>query len=84
MTAAAVHGDESRVQPLIEVSGLKKHFPVSKGVFSRVAGYVYAVDGVSFYIDHGETLGLVGESGCGKSTTAISLSRSRLVLDVAT
>jgi len=54
--------------PLIEVSGLKKHFPIVKGVFSRPAGTVYAVDGVSFHIDPGETLGLVGESGCGKST----------------
>ena len=54
--------------PLIEVDGLKKHFPIYKGVFSRVSGQVYAVDGVSFRIDRGETLGLVGESGCGKST----------------
>jgi peptide/nickel transport system ATP-binding protein/oligopeptide transport system ATP-binding protein len=54
--------------PLLEVIGLKKHFPVRKGIFSRISGYVYAVDGVSFHIGHGETLGLVGESGCGKST----------------
>jgi oligopeptide/dipeptide ABC transporter ATP-binding protein len=53
---------------LIEVQNLKKHFPIHQGVFSRVAGAVYAVDGVSFHIDRGETLGLVGESGCGKST----------------
>ena len=55
-------------QPLMEVTDLKKHFPVYKGVFSRVAGQVKAVDGVSFSSQPGETLGLVGESGCGKST----------------
>ncbi len=54
--------------PLLEVTDLKKHFPIHTGVFSRVAGHVYAVDGVSFHIGRGETLGLVGESGCGKST----------------
>ena len=63
--APAAHGEAN---PLVEVSDLRKHFPLRKGVFSRVAGYVYALDGVSFHIDHGETLGLVGESGCGKST----------------
>jgi oligopeptide/dipeptide ABC transporter ATP-binding protein len=54
--------------PLLEVGNLKKHFPVRRGIFGRTDGYVYAVDGVSFTIAHGETLGLVGESGCGKST----------------
>jgi oligopeptide/dipeptide ABC transporter ATP-binding protein len=58
---------------VLEVQNLKKHFPVHKGVFSRVAGMVYAVDGVSFHIDRGETLGLVGESGCGKSTVGRTL-----------
>jgi peptide/nickel transport system ATP-binding protein/oligopeptide transport system ATP-binding protein len=53
---------------LVEVTDLKKHFPIYKGLFGRVAGQVYAVDGISFYIRPGETLGLVGESGCGKST----------------
>ena len=63
------------MSPLLEVQDLKKHFPIHKGVFSRVSGYVYAVDGVSFHIDRGETLGLVGESGCGKSTVGRTLLR---------
>ena len=59
--------------PLLEVRGLKKHFPIHSGVFSRLSGQVYAVDGVSFRIERGETLGLVGESGCGKSTVGRTL-----------
>ena len=55
--------------PLIEVHELKKHFPIRRGLLRRVSGQVYAVDGVSFSIGRGETLGVVGESGCGKSTT---------------
>ena len=54
---------------LLEVKNLVKHYPVRKGVFGRVTGQVHAVDDVSFSIAEGETLGLVGESGCGKSTT---------------
>jgi oligopeptide/dipeptide ABC transporter ATP-binding protein len=59
--------------PLLEVQDLTKHFPVTKGVFSRAAGVVHAVDGISFHIDQSETLGLVGESGCGKSTAGRTL-----------
>lgn len=53
---------------LLEIRGLKKYFPIRKGLFRRRAGWVQAVDGVSLHIKKGETLGLVGESGCGKST----------------
>jgi oligopeptide transport system ATP-binding protein len=60
---------------LLEVRELKKHFPVRRGVFSRVVGQVRAVDGISFDVLRGETLGLVGESGCGKTTTGRALLR---------
>ncbi|MGE5269389.1 MAG: ABC transporter ATP-binding protein [Thiohalocapsa sp.] len=61
--------------PVLEVANLKKHFPVKKGVLRRTVGQVYAVDDVSFSIAGGETLGLVGESGCGKSTVARTVLR---------
>jgi peptide/nickel transport system ATP-binding protein len=57
-------------QPLLSVKGLLKHFPVKKGLFGSVSARVRAVDGVDFQVLKGETLGVVGESGCGKSTTA--------------
>lgn len=56
-------------ETLLEVRNLKKYFPIRKGLFSKVVGHVKAVDGVDFTVKKGETLGLVGESGCGKSTT---------------
>ncbi|WP_144185071.1 ABC transporter ATP-binding protein [Elioraea rosea] len=62
-------------RPLLEVNDLKKHFPIRSGFLSGVTGYVYAVDGVSFSIDKGETLSLVGESGCGKSTVGRTVLR---------
>lgn len=60
--------DTKKLKTLLEVKDLCKHYPIRKGLFSRISGYVYAVDGISFTINEGETLGLVGESGCGKST----------------
>jgi oligopeptide/dipeptide ABC transporter ATP-binding protein len=62
-------------EPLLSVRDLRVHFPVRKGTFSRVSGHVKAVDGVSFDLWPGETLGLVGESGCGKSTTGRAILR---------
>jgi oligopeptide transport system ATP-binding protein len=60
---------------LLEVKDLKKYFPIKKGILSRTVGYVKAVDGVSFSLKRGETLGLVGESGCGKTTVGRSILR---------
>ena len=62
-------------KPLLKVEGLKKYFPVKKGLLGRTVGQVKAVDDVSFYVNKGETLGIVGESGCGKSTTGRMLMR---------
>ncbi len=61
--------------PVLQVEDLKKHYPVKSGFLRRTTGQVYAVDGVSFSIAPGQTLGLVGESGCGKSTVARAVMR---------
>jgi len=60
---------------ILEVKDLKKHFPLKTGILSRTIGHVRAVDGVSFTLERGETLGLVGESGCGKTTVGRSILR---------
>ena len=60
---------------ILEVKGLKKYFPIQKGLMRRTVGYVKAVDDVNFFVREGETLGLVGESGCGKSTAGRSIIR---------
>ncbi|AJS60676.1 ABC transporter ATP-binding protein [Paenibacillus sp. IHBB 10380] len=62
-------------EPLLQVEHLKKYFPITGGVFSRTVGHVKAVDDVSFHINKGESLGLVGESGCGKSTIGRTILR---------
>ena len=62
-------------KPILEVRNLKKYYPVTRGFLRRVVGQVKAVDGVSFEVLEGETLGLVGESGCGKTTTGNCILR---------
>lgn len=75
MSEVSTNGELNSSPPVLEVERLRKHFPIKKGLLSRVSGHVYAVDGVSFSIGGGETLGLVGESGCGKSTVGRTVLR---------
>lgn len=63
-------------QPLLEVKNLRKYFPIRKGFLRRTVGYVRAVDDINFFINEGETLGLVGESGCGKTTASRCILRA--------
>lgn len=62
-------------ETIIDVRDLRTHFPIRKGIFSHTVGYVKAVDGVTFSVDRGKTLGLVGESGCGKTTVGRTILR---------
>ncbi len=71
----------SATRPLLEVINLKKHFPISGGLMGLTTGHVFAVDGVSFDIHKGETLSLVGESGCGKSTVGKAILRLYPITD---
>ncbi|MTT30492.1 dipeptide ABC transporter ATP-binding protein [Terrilactibacillus sp. BCM23-1] len=66
---------KEKQKPLLEVVNLKKYYPIKKGIISKTVGHVKAVDGISFSVYPGETMGLVGESGCGKSTTGRSIVR---------
>ncbi|WP_405900010.1 dipeptide ABC transporter ATP-binding protein [Streptomyces sp. NBC_00727] len=72
---AAAGSDGSGPEPLLKVDGLVKHFPITKGVLKRKVGAVQAVDGLTFDVRPGETLGVVGESGCGKSTMGRLVTR---------
>lgn len=63
------------MEPLLDVADLKIHFPIKKGLLSRTVGHVFAVDGISLTLGRGETLGIVGESGCGKTTAGLGILR---------
>lgn len=76
MTETTLQSSPRKVSlPLLQVEDLKTHFPIRKGFFRRTVGYVRAVDGVSFSVNVGETLGVVGESGCGKTTVGRTILR---------
>jgi len=75
MAEAVRTGDATAPPSVLEVRDLAQHFAISRGFLRRAAGHVFAVDGVSFSIAPGETLGLVGESGCGKSTVGRAILR---------
>jgi len=68
--------ESGSAEPLLEVNALKKYFPIQRGFLKRVVGHVKAVDDVSFYVHEGETLGLVGESGCGKTSAGRCILRA--------
>ena len=74
-TEQAGDANSNAASPLLRVENLKTHFPIRRGLLSRTVGHVKAVDGVSFTIQPGRTLGLVGESGCGKTTVGRSILR---------
>ncbi|WP_353850145.1 ABC transporter ATP-binding protein [Streptomyces phaeoluteigriseus] len=73
--AATLTKDAAPGEVLLKVTGLKKHFPIKKGLLQRQVGAVHAVDGIDFEVRSGETLGVVGESGCGKSTMGRLITR---------
>ena len=75
LTSGADNGQATPADPLLQVRNLSKHFPIYKGLFRRQVGVIKAIDDVSFDAFQGETLGLVGESGCGKSTTGRAVLR---------
>jgi peptide/nickel transport system ATP-binding protein len=76
METSGIPADTLAQQRLLDVRKLKKYYPIKKGFLKKTVGYVKAVDEVDFFIDQGETLGLVGESGCGKTTTARCILRA--------
>src|SRR4030067_2471650 len=75
MTEQVITQPKPKENILLDVRNLKKYFPIQKGFFRKVVGNVKAVDDVSFFVRDGETLGLVGESGCGKTTAGRTIVR---------